>query len=403
MTHAQITDLSSANIATPSALSMAGFIGLYFGLRVCLTYLFFQSDPQTGAIVSFALNLLIILPVVFYTATPGTFALRDMRRIPTIRFVLAFLALSVISLVWSETSSRSIAFGYWAAMAADVILILLLVRTQPTPHVCEALLKGFVAGVLILSVIAWLAPSNSDLRLGNDDFLNPNAIGFECALAILICQWLSPQAARWKWIGVALALTLLRSLSKTSIIAFIIVEAFYLARTRSLSRAAKLAVTLAFAVAIAIFWQLFSDYFALYMNNGTQAETLTGRVGIWAVTLSMALQEPWLGHGLHSFRAVIPSFGGFEPWHAHNELLHQFFVYGMTGVILVIALYLSLLRQARRSVTSLGTFVRQLLLLVAIRGLADTERFDLSLPLWAITALAFALSAEPDSHREALS
>ena len=369
---------------------------------MCLTFLFFQSDPQAGAILSFALNLLLLVPVAFYAATPSSVTLRDALRPLPVRLVLAFLMLSLLSLTWSETSSRAIAFGYWTAMAADVALVLLILRTDASADAYESLLKGFVAGVALLAVIAWIAPSNSDLRLGNDDFLNPNAIGFECALAILICQHLSPRAARWRWLGVGLALTLLRSLSKTSILALMVVEAVFLMRTRTLSRAAKLACAFVPLLALAIFWPLFSAYFDLYTNNGTQAETLTGRIGIWAVTLNMALQEPWLGHGLHSFRALMPDFGGFEPWHAHNELLHQFFVYGITGVILVASLYFSLLRQARRSRDPLAILVGQLLLLVAVRGLADTERFDLSLPLWLITLLSLALLRPQHPPMEAL-
>ncbi len=388
--------------ARSSTFSMPGLIGLYFGLRVCLTFLFFQSDPQTGAFISCALNLLLLVPVAFYSAVPSAFTLRQALRIAPVRLVLAFLSLSLVSLTWSETSSRAVAFGYWSAMAADVALVFLVLRADHTAHAHESLLKGFVSGVGILALIAWIAPSNSDLRLGNDDFLNPNAIGFACALAILICQHLSPRGARWRWLGSALALTLLRSLSKTSILALILVEALYLTRTRTLSRAAKLTCIAAFTVVIAIFWQLFSTYFELYLNNGTQAETLTGRIGIWAVTFSMALQEPWFGHGLHSFRAVIPSFGGFEPWHAHNELLHQLFVYGITGVVLVIALYASLFTQARRANTPLKPLISQLLLLVAVRGLTDTERFDLSLPLWLITALSLALASHRHTSHEAL-
>jgi hypothetical protein len=45
--------------------------------------------------------------------------------------------------------------------------------------------------------------------------------------------------------------------------------------------------------------------------------------------------------------------------------------------------------------------VASLLVYVLVRGLADTENFDLSLPLWLITLLSLALAAgktalEPD-------
>ena len=61
-------------------------------------------------------------------------------------------------------------------------------------------------------------------------------------------------------------------------------------------------------------------------------ETLTGRTFIWAVAWEEALKSPWLGHGFYSFRFVIPVVGAFEPWQAHNELLQQFFCYGIVGL-----------------------------------------------------------------------
>jgi O-antigen ligase len=376
-----------------SALSLPGLVGGYFALRFCVTFLFFQSDPRTGAVVSVGLNLFLLLPVAAYAAGPATMPLLECVKIGPIRWVLVFLSLAAISLFWSETPSTAVALGYWAALGADVAFVLLLIRVDGAEYAAESLLKGFVCGACLLCVIAWLAPSMPDLRLGDDDFLTPNLIGFECAFGAILCQYLSTQGARWKWLGIFLAITLVRSISKTSIAAFLIVEAFYLLRTRTIQRGTKLAMVAAAAFVAVLFSGLYLSYYSFYTNASTQAETLSGRTGIWLVTLQLAFEKPWLGHGFHSYRSVIPAFGAFEPWHAHNELLQQFFTYGVVGVLLVVILYGSLLRQCRRLAPApLALTCQSLLLLVAIRGLADTERFDLSFPLWAITAFSLALS-----------
>lgn len=376
-----------------SAISLPGLVGGYFALRVSITFLFFQSDPPTGAAVSLALNLLLLLPVALYAAGPAAMPFAEALRVRPVRWVLAFLALAAISLLWSETPSLVVALGYWAAMAADVALVLLLVRADGARCAAESLLKGFVCGTCLLCVVAWVAPSMQDLRLGDDEFLTPNLIGFECAFGTLLCQHLAAQEARWKWLGLFLAITLVRSISKTSIAAFLIVEAFYLLRTPAPKRGAKVAMVAGAALVAALFSGLYLSYYNVYTNAGTQAETLTGRTGIWLVTLQLAWQEPWLGHGFHSYRSLIPAFGAFEPWHAHNELLQQFFTYGVVGVALVATLYVSLLRHSyRHRADPLASTCRSLLLLVAIRGLADTERFDLSFPLWAIAAFSLALA-----------
>ena len=142
------------------------------------------------------------------------------------------------------------------------------------------------------------------------------------------------------------------------------------------------------AVAVVVFWSILSGYFTMYENDsGNAAETLTGRTAIWAVAFSMSLEHPWIGHGLYSFRALMPAFGAFQPWHAHNELLQQFFEFGLLGVAVTIGAYLALFRAGRRSrERSYGKLAWVLMIFCAIHGLADTANFGLSLPLWLFAA-----------------
>jgi exopolysaccharide production protein ExoQ len=108
-----------------------------------------------------------------------------------------------------------------------------------------------------------------------------------------------------------------------------------------------------------------------------------------------------LGHGIYSFRALIPSFGAFQAVHAHNEMLQQFFEYGAAGVAIVVALYFSFYRLARRAQPgSLRNLALTLLVFALIRGLTDTTNFGLSYPLWLLAALSVCLSnAEPLQER----
>jgi hypothetical protein len=65
--------------------------------------------------------------------------------------------------------------------------------------------------------------------------------------------------------------------------------------------------------------------------------------------------------------------------------LQQFYLYGAAGVLLMTGLYGSFFRQVRRTAaTSQRIFLYSLLVFVLIRGLADTEVYGFSLPLWAI-------------------
>jgi O-antigen ligase len=185
-----------------------------------------------------------------------------------------------------------------------------------------------------------------------------------------------------------LAVTLLRSLSKTTIIAFLAGQAYILLRDRFIRRRNKVLIICGALLIVVVFWRLLSDYYVVYTNAGNQAETLTGRFGIWLYFLTEAVQKPWIGHGFHAVWKVIPPFDEFEARHAHNELLQQFYAYGAAGVFMLVAIYGSVWRQLRRlSDPSLRVFFLGMLLFVVVRGFADTEAFDLSLPLWFIVVI----------------
>lgn len=390
----------SARDSADLPLLLPGTVGFYFAARLCITFLFFQSDPKTGTIVNFGLTLSLLAAVMFYSLGGGPSTRIATLRVPPFRWVMGFLGVACCSLLWSATTSLWIASGYWSELAAQVAMIVLLLRAGSVARLSSAVLKGYVAGACVIALIAWFSPTMQDLRPGNDEFFSPNAIGFTCAFGVYLTQYLSRLAGVWSIGGriaaAFLALTLLRSLSKTTIAAFVAGQIFLLARDKDMSRKSKVLLIIVTLVVFLGFSGLIESYFAVYSNTGNQAETLTGRIGIWAFVLGRSLEQPWIGHGFHSFRNVIPPFGSFEAWHAHNEILQQFYTYGAIGVLLLAGVYGSFFRYARRfSPPATRKLLASLLLFILIRGLADTENFDLSLPLWflSLMSLTFAQSA----------
>ena len=229
----------------------------------------------------------------------------------------------------------------------------------------------------------------------------PNQIGYACAFAFFFAQYLIRKKEKgWTIPAAFLAITLLRSLSKTTIIAFVAGQALLLVLDRSISRKKKIAFIGAAVIAVGVFWGLLANYYDVYTNAGNQSETLTGRIGIWAYILNEALQQPWIGHGFHSVWKVIPPFGVFEARHAHNEVLQQFYAYGMAGICILTGLYAAVFREIRRlAQSSLKTFLLGMFLFILVRGLADTEVFDLSLPLWSIVLIGSIIHTEKEAIR----
>jgi O-antigen ligase len=90
---------------------------------------------------------------------------------------------------------------------------------------------------------------------------------------------------------------------------------------------------------------------------------------------------------------VVPTFGTFEARHAENELLQQFYAYGVVGVVMLFGLYGSLYRQIRRLPQApLRLVFVSIVIFAIVRGFAEAEPFDLLLPLWAVVMITMLVN-----------
>jgi exopolysaccharide production protein ExoQ len=365
--------------------------GFVFAFRVCLTFLWFQDEPQTGTIVWLALSLILLAFAVLFSIG-STIALPVSYRAMPIRWAAALLGVGLISLGWSQAPFEAAA-GYWLSWAADVASVWFLLREGDPEIKAAAIMKGFVWGSCMIATIAWASPAAEDMRLGDLLFLHPNLLGFLFSIATFMAIHLAHETTLWRWPAVFLAGTLLRTISKSSIFAFLIALIFYLLRDSTLSRKVKIRMGIVAALIVVSLSGLLEAYFTTYAS-GTDPETLTGRTFIWAVSLEYALKNPVLGNGFYSYRFIVPRFGAFEAQQAHNELLQQFFSFGVVGVVLTIGLYWAFFRQIRRAPTThLKTLAGTILLFALVRGLTDTQIYDLSFPLWLMTMLSILLAS----------
>jgi O-antigen ligase len=259
-------------------------------------------------------------------------------------------------------------------------------------------MKGYIAAAVLVAAVAWIIPLESDQRLGDLDYFNTNQIGNICAMAVFMAQLLVVRNdGRWRVSQVFLMLTLLRSLSKATLVAFLVSQGVLFLRNKSMTRGKKTAICVAVLGTLLAFSGIIGSYYNDYTTTGNQAQTLTGRTGIWIYCLNAGFEKPWIGNGIDALWKVAPTFGPelYETRHAENELLQQFFAYGLIGIILLTGTYGSLYRSIRRLPrTPTRAVLAALLLYIVIRGLAEAEPFDLLLPLWSIVLLgAYAASA----------
>jgi len=394
------TDTNSMS-ASPHRLSIASLpafcVGFYFAARVITTVILVRllgMDPQAGAVVAFASNLLMLGFICL--SELGTSKPEPHRKLElaSLRWVFLFLAFSCCSLLWSAAASPSASAAHWCGTATDVAIAILLLRHDSVTTAASSLMEGFIWGACCIALIAWILPTQSDLRIGDEDYLNPNTIGNLCAFAIFFAQYQMRSGKGRSGVAIVfLAITLVRTLSKTAIIAFLLSEGYLILRDRVMTRRTKLYLLLAVTAVVCLFWGLFEAYYDFYTTYGNQSETLTGRTAIWVYTAEAALEKPWFGYGFDSMWKVVPAFGIFEARHAENELLEQFYSYGIAGLVLLCGLYGGLFRTMRKLAQGpLRTLIAGLLTFVLIRGLAEAEPFDLLLPLWAIVLLTSLLT-----------
>lgn len=386
-------------------------VGFFFSFRLCIVLVSVRLlglEPSTGAAVSIGLGLFLFWIVCFNSIGSGQVTLPALLRLPAIRWAILFLIFAGISLRWSDSASLANSFVYWLGVVTDVATVVILLRCNDPAECGGAMMSGFVWSSCVLATAAWILPGPPDLRLGDEQFFNTNEIGNLCAFAIFFAQYLTrSRHGNWGAAKLLLAVTLVRSLSKATLAAFLVSEVCLLAMDRSMSRRMKILLTSGALLIALAFWGLFEAYYQVYTTAGNQAETFTGRIAIWVYAVSATFDHPWtpwIGHGFDAWWKVVPPFGNefFEARHAENEALQQFYAFGLAGVILVAGIYGGLYRQLRRLPPS-GTRIvfRSLLIFILLRGLAEADAFDLLLPLWSVVMIS-ALADNEDAQRTPL-
>src|ERR1700684_3355880 len=155
-----------ATAAGPALLT--GAVGFYFSFRVAIVLItrrLFLQDAQNGVGAGLVCNYLLLVIVGFLSLGPAVCSVRSMLRGP-VWWALAFLGFSGVSLLWSSTASLAAAAALWCAMAADLTIVMFLLRSGSADETGQAVMQGFIWGTCAFAAIAWLLPAQSDLRLG---------------------------------------------------------------------------------------------------------------------------------------------------------------------------------------------------------------------------------------------
>ena len=379
----------------PTNLSLlaaaAGFLFSFRAAFVLISARWLNIGTEPGVLAGFAMRASLMIVFLIAAFGGNSHCSSRLFKERTFQWMILYALFTGCSVFWSAAASPASSAVYWCGTAGDVVTVVLLARSSGAVSAALSLMKGFVAGTLVVAVMAWVMPAAEDLRLGDPDYFNTNQVANLCAFALLMCSLLARyREDRWMIPAFFLGLTLIRSLSKATVIAFIAAQAYRLTSDHAMSAKRKCLLVFGAVVVTLCFWGLLDSYFDIYTSADNQAETLTGRTGIWLWALDAGLNRPIAGNGFDAMWKVAPPFGGelFEARHTENEVLQQFFAYGLCGVALLIGVYGNLYRRFRRLVHSSDrSILISFLVFVVVRGLAEAEPFDLLLPLWLMTVL----------------
>lgn len=375
----------------------------FLAIKSILAFTFFKDDPQLAAILYAGVAVFFLFLCLLIILQNGLI-LQHKRFPPAIKYLILFFVWMLLSISWTHAQSKVIAFFYWAALAAEMSVALLLVHIGNIGNVFRDSVRGALLGSFIfgLTILLSFGGFTDDGRLGNAELLHPNAVGNQMAVAIIMVSYLLKTLGLVKFrdrlyyfslLGF-FALVLIMSFSKTSIIALVIIFLVFFSFSMSFKQKIFLSLLLPFVVWVLFY--LMADNIDVYLSEaqgGEAVETLSGRTLIWNGSIDYILMNPIFGYGVISFRDLVLNFFFVPLAHAHNELLQILFTLGIIGAFFAILSYSSLLFSILKVglKNSLAVFVFSLLMYYLIRGLTEASFIGLLYPAYWMILSAFAL------------
>jgi exopolysaccharide production protein ExoQ len=382
---------STENKLERSLSSMASWFWTLAVFKFAFALLFFQDNPAAATAVGAALDLGFVYFLLLWVG--GAESIKQKAHFPTlINWIIAYCLWCALSLTWTHADSLVSAAGYLLSMVLGIAIVGAMIWWGDLEAVAIASVKGLIAGGWLISFCALFSTSDDpNGRLGNLEFLHPGKVGEYAGQAALCSCFMWARSrkdtgySRWLWTGSALFLTwiVLRSLSKTSMIAFCCSAAVYIMFSRIVPLKTKVIALVGAALLFSAMYTFVDTYVESYLEETPgEATTLTGRTLLWAKSWEMIQEHPTLGYGFLSFRDYGPQDWDVRTVHAHNEWITQWFQLGSVGLILTIGIYASYFRHLRRSSYSLQRELgMSMLIYMLIQGFAIAEPSGLTFPL----------------------
>lgn len=290
------------------------------------------------------------------------FLLRSCRRSLALllseRPIVFLVLLAAVSVFWSDSPSTT--FRRSIALVGTCLISVYFAARFRVREQLNLLTWGFGICAVCSLAFGWFHWGNSvdDLEgAWYGIYTQRNVLGSMMVLSALLFLLSAQIQSNWKWvfwICAAISFTLIvLSGSVTSLIAFLVLLfSFPLVRLLRSSKKAGAAVLIAgiFVFGLASWAGASIDTTAEAMGRDP---SLTGRTTLWAASVAIGLDKPWLGFGYSAFwlgadgqSADVWKVVNWAAPNAHNGLLELWLDLGMVGVAIAVFSLGSSLRKA---------------------------------------------------------
>jgi O-antigen ligase len=302
------------------------------------------------------LKIAFVLAVMYVNRVSIAYGPVRVLALPVARLAIAFLTLSIVSVLFSVYKSQTLASSYLSAIY--LVSFVMLVKTTQSRRDVERLLIGLaVAGSAL--AIGVLATSHGQRAHINAKF-DPNDLGYSLVTLLPIVLALRGTASGWRRflmtsLSLVMCMAVLLTASRGAVVGLITVllavSAFPLdldrhgaLRKRSL---AAVLTTLALVAGLgAVMFRVLPEnsqeriLSLTHPGDDYNASTTlnTSRRVIWARDFRLALERP-IGYGMGTATAVDGLYGHGAYRAVHNSVIQAFLELGVLGLYLYLASY----------------------------------------------------------------
>lgn len=265
---------------------------------------------------------------------------RSKRRVsPVVRPFLVFLAWIALSFIWFRPTILGLQNFLVLVSFAGILLLTenTVSKAREFPHwVPRTLMAATVVAVVLYVSFMLIDGLGSNLVFHARIFATYVLIG----MSWLLAGWRYGSKRDLVW-ALVLVFLIILSLSRMALATAVLL--FPLAwvgglRRREWLRLAFVGILISAIVYVAVIsFEPLRNRFALDADaesiTGEEATDYTsGRYTYWVITLSSALESPWIGHGAGSSATLLSAL--FPVFHPHDEFLRVFHDYGLIGLLL---------------------------------------------------------------------